>query len=60
MYYSLYSVCVCVSNILALCVQMNALLEVVNNIKDAGNTFFKSQQYPIAVFKYKKSLMYLN
>lgn len=39
--------------------KMSELVGVVNDIKDAGNTFFKSQDYPIAVFKYKKSLSYI-
>ncbi|KAK8397461.1 hypothetical protein O3P69_004900 [Scylla paramamosain] len=39
---------------------MEELVAVVSNIKDSGNTFFKDQKYPVAVFKYKKSLAYLN
>lgn len=39
---------------------MDELVTVVSNIKDSGNSFFKDQKYPVAVFKYKKSLAYLS
>ncbi|KAG0715792.1 Peptidyl-prolyl cis-trans isomerase D [Chionoecetes opilio] len=39
---------------------MAELVSVISDIKEAGNTFFKTHQYPVAVFKYKKCLTYLN
>ncbi|XP_042222467.1 peptidyl-prolyl cis-trans isomerase D-like isoform X2 [Homarus americanus] len=39
---------------------MDELAKVVNNIKDAGNTFFKKQEYNTAIKKYQKSLSYVN
>ncbi|XP_045614784.2 peptidyl-prolyl cis-trans isomerase D [Procambarus clarkii] len=39
---------------------MVELTKIINNIKDAGNTFFKKQEYCTAIKKYHKSLSYVN
>ncbi|XP_018014269.1 peptidyl-prolyl cis-trans isomerase D [Hyalella azteca] len=38
---------------------MNDLLEMLNKIKSSGNHFFKNQDYPEAIFKYRKCLCYM-
>lgn len=39
---------------------MDELATVINNIKDAGNAFFKERDYSTAVKKYQKCLLYLS
>ncbi|XP_027213537.2 peptidyl-prolyl cis-trans isomerase D isoform X2 [Penaeus vannamei] len=38
---------------------MATLIQVVNDIKDSGNTYFKNQDFTAAIKKYQKSLVYI-